>query len=284
MLGHKLYQVLSKKFDTYVTMRHKESEHKKFNIFNEKKVYFQISCKNLEVVEKVIKKNKPDVIINCIGIVKQIIDESNYTDTIYVNAIFPHKLKNICKENQIRLIHFSTDCVFSGKSRLYKESDMIDVNDVYGLSKYLGELNSEGCLTIRTSIIGRELCSSNGLLEWFMSNKGGNVKGYKNVIFSGLPTIVLSKIIMDILENFEKLSGLYHVSSKPINKYKLLKMINSQFSLDISIEPQTDYIMDRSLDSSLFQSSTGIVVPDWDELIELMEHDSPDLYIKWRNE
>ena len=161
---------------------------------------------------------------------------------------------------------------------------MIDVNDVYGLSKYLGELNSEGCLTIRTSIIGRELCSSNGLLEWFMSNKGGNVKGYKNVIFSGLPTIVLSKIIMDILENFEKLSGLYHVSSKPINKYKLLKMINSQFSLDISIEPQSDYIMDRSLDSSLFQSSTGIVVPDWDELIELMEYDSPDLYMQWRNE
>ena len=187
----------------------------------------------------------------------------------------------MCFFPKIRLIHFSTDCVFSGRKGMYSEKDDIDTTDLYGLSKYLGEVDGDNCLTIRTSIIGKELNTKNGLFEWFLSNDGGAVEGYTNAIFSGFPTIVLAEILVKIISGFPELSGVWHVSSDPISKFDLLKLIAIEYGLQINIKPFADFLEDRSLDSSRFRNETGIIPPKWPELIRIMKED-PTPYTNWR--
>jgi dTDP-4-dehydrorhamnose reductase len=179
------------------------------------------------------------------------------------------------------LLHISTDCVFSGKKGNYKEADPSDAEDTYGKTKYLGEVKDEGALTLRTSIIGRELTSSNGLLEWFIGNRGGQVQGWTNAIFSGFPTLHFSRIIADIITNHPDLSGLYNVSSEPLSKYALLSLINKAFGLNIVIKESPEPREDRSLDSTKFRKETGFTPQSWDTMVkELAEDAAP--YSKWR--
>ena len=281
MLGHKMWQVLSQRFDTYMTMRQPAKAYSQFEIFDLDRIRGGINCINFDSVVKVIGEIKPDVIVNCIGIVKQVVEVSDPVITLTINSIFPHRLKNLCSITNTRLIHLSTDCVFSGKKGMYTEEDDIDATDLYGLSKYLGEVNGDNCLTIRTSIIGRELTTKNGLLEWFLSNANGTVKGYTNAIFSGFPTIVLAEILVKIIKGFPELSGVWHVSSDPISKYDLLQLIESEYSLQINIEPFADFSEDHSLDSSRFRNKTGIIQSKWPELIRIMKED-PTPYDNWR--
>ena len=281
MLGHKMWQVLSQHFDTYVTMRQPASAYSQFEIFDLDRIRGGVNCLNFDDIIKVIGELKPDVIVNCIGIVKQVIEEYDIIDTLTINSIFPHRLKNLCSITSTRLIHLSTDCVFSGKKGMYTEEDDIDATDLYGLSKYLGEVNGDNCLTIRTSIIGRELTTKNGLLEWFLSNTGGTVKGYTNAIFSGFPTIVLAEILVKIIHEFPKLSGVWHVSSNPISKFDLLQLIATEYDLQINIKPFADFSEDRSLDSSRFRNETGIILDEWPELVRIMKEDSTS-YNNWR--
>ena len=184
MLGHKMWQVLSQHFDTYVTMRQPASNYSRFEIFDLDRIRGEINCLNFDSIVKVIGELKPDVVVNCIGLIKQVVDDYDSIYTLTINSVFPRKLKDLCFLSKIRLIHFSTDCVFSGRKGMYKEEDDIDATDLYGLSKYLGEVGGDNCLTIRTSIIGRELNTRNGLFEWFLTNTDGAVKGYTNAIFS----------------------------------------------------------------------------------------------------
>jgi len=281
MLGHKMWQVLSQHFDTYVIMRQPASNYTRFEIFDLDRMRGGVDCVNFDIIGKVIREVKPDVVVNCIGIIKQVVEDYDPIYTLTVNSLFPHNLKNLCSLLKIRLIHFSTDCVFSGRKGMYIEEDDIDATDLYGLSKYLGEVNGDNCLTIRTSVIGRELNTKNGLLDWFLSNAGGAVKGYTNAIFSGFPTIVLVEILVKIINGFPKLSGIWHVSSEPISKFDLLQLINTEYSLQINIDPFAGYSIDRSLDSSRFKNETGIIPPKWPELIRIMKED-PTPYDNWR--
>jgi len=223
-------------------------------------------------LEVIIKSVKPDYIINCIGIIKQSHLANNYLEALSVNSLLPHKLEKIASVNNAKLIHISTDCVFNGKGGNYLETTFSDADDLYGRSKFLGEVNYGCGITLRTSIIGKELPGSNfGLVNWFFSQQG-QINGYTNAIFSGLTTVELSKVILDIVipQNLEP--GLYHVASNPISKYELLSKINKVFNHNVIIHPFDEFEIDRSLNSNLFREKTKYQCPSWDEMIsELKE-------------
>ena len=136
-------------------------------------------------------------------------------------------------------------------------------------------------LTLRTSIIGRELHTSSGLVEWFLNNRGGHVRGFSRAIYSGFTTQALARIIADLIERFPALNGLYQVSSEPINKYDLLCLIRHSFDLPVEIEQYADFELDRSLDSSRFRAATGFIPPGWPSMIEEMASDQSQ-YAQWR--
>lgn len=281
MLGHKLVQKLSKKFDVWTTLRANLSKFENFNIFDRQKTIENIKAEDFFELRNIVSKVKPDVIINAVGLIKQLPSSKNVIETLTVNSILPHKLAEIAAEFGARLINVSTDCVFSGVKGNYTEDDVSDAYDLYGKSKNLGEVSAENCLTFRTSIIGRELTSAHSLVEWFLSNRGKKVKGFVNAIYSGFPTTVFAAIITDLILEHPKLYGLYHVSSEPINKYELLKLINDKYQAGIEIEPETDFKIDRSLNSAKYRKVTGFSPPTWEEMIEQMACD-PTPYDEWK--
>lgn len=281
MLGHKLVQVLSDELDVVSTIRGGLTDVKKFGIFHSVNTIEHINVGEYASYRKAIEAAKPDVVINAAGIIKQLPSSKNVVDTLTINSIFPHKLAELSEEFHFRLICISTDCVFSGNKGNYTEDDQPDALDLYGQSKHFGEVIAENCLTIRTSIIGPELSTSHSLLEWFLSNRGGAVKGYTNAIFSGFPTVVFADILKNLIVNRPELHGLYHVSSDPVNKFDLLNMINRSFGADVKIEPDLEYAIDRSLDSRKFSQATGFIAKGWEDMIELMAADA-EAYSKWR--
>lgn len=281
MLGHKLVQQWKDRFDVWTTLKGKFDDYKRFELFNSEKTIGQVDAENFDTVEKAIATVKPDIVFNAVGIIKQLDSSKNVIKTLTINSIFPHRLAEIARKFNFRLINISTDCVFDGKKGNYKEEDISNATDVYGKSKNLGEVIGENCLTLRTSIIGRELQTNHSLVEWFLKNRGAKVKGYLNAVYSGFPTIVLADIIADLIENHKDLSGLYHVSAEPINKFELLKLINEAYEAAIEIEPFEDFWIDRSLDSTKFRTETGFQPASWTEMIKQMADDQTP-YDKWR--
>ncbi|WOF15392.1 SDR family oxidoreductase [Methanoplanus sp. FWC-SCC4] len=267
MLGHKLIQTASEKFETFGTFRKKPSEYTIKHVFSNLNPLYDVDADNISDIESAIKSSNPDVVVNCIGIVKQLPEAKDSIQSIKINALFPHQVAKICREKGIRFIHISTDCVFSGKNGNYLESDFADADDLYGRTKYLGEVTGPGCLTLRTSIVGRELKGSNGLFEWFFSQNGKQVDGYKKAVFSGLTTNALSEIICEITLNHPKLEGLYHVSSEPVDKYSLLSLVKEKYGLNIQIVPDESVVCDKSLNSQKFKEDTGISIPLWADMI-----------------
>jgi dTDP-4-dehydrorhamnose reductase len=274
MLGHKLVQSWQNEFDVHTTIRKSFAELEHLQIFERNKTFDNVEVTNFDLVTKIIDEVKPDAIVNAIGIIKQLPTSKNIVKTLEINSIFPHKLAEICQARNIRFITISTDCVFNGKKGNYTENDISDAEDVYGKSKYLGEVTSENCLTIRTSIIGREIGTSHSLVDWFLSNEGIQVKGFTKAIYTGFPTIVLAEIIADILKNQPNLSGLYQISSNLIDKFSLLKIIREAYNANIEIESDTDFQIDRSLNSNKFKNATGFNPKSWEEMIRLMADDS----------
>jgi len=281
MLGHKLLQVLSREHTVIVTVRRNASVFADHPIFSKINILGNVSADNLETIRIAIDKVNPDVTINCIGIVKQLPAAKDPLQSIAINALFPHQLAQICRQKNTRLIHMSTDCVFSGRKGYYSEEDPSDAEDLYGKTKYLGEIDHPGCLTFRTSMIGRELDTTHGLIEWFMSNEGKTVSGYKNVIFSGLTTLALSEIIADIIANHPRLYGINQVASEPISKYDLLNLVKKTYGMTITIEPDDTIINDRSLNPEKFQKETKIKIPSWEYMIDQMYRD-PTPYARIR--
>jgi dTDP-4-dehydrorhamnose reductase len=190
-----------------------------------------------------------------------------------INSLFPHRLADLCGSEGARLIHISTDCVFSGTTGGYRESDMPDAEDLYGRSKQLGEVIRPGCLTIRTSIIGREITKAVGLLEWFIQQRDGTANGFTRAIFSGLTTLELSRILLEVVSDHRDLAGLYHVASQPISKHDLLQAIDRVLGLGIEIDPKDEPVIDRSLDGARFEAATGIKVPTWHKMISDLAKD-----------
>lgn len=230
---------------------------------------------NVDVLDQdglvsVLERIRPDVVINCVGLIKQLADAKDPLSALPINAMLPHRLAKLCGLAGARLIHISTDCVFSGHKGLYTEEDVSDAEDLYGKSKFIGELHDlPHAITLRTSIIGHELGSNCSLIDWFLA-QNGSVKGYTKAIFSGLPTIELARVIKDYVIPTPELNGLYHVSVAPIDKLALLRLVAEVYEKKIEIIPDEQVCIDRSLDSSRFRQATGYVPPTWPELIRQM--------------
>jgi dTDP-4-dehydrorhamnose reductase len=276
MLGHKVFQVLSDRFDTFATFRTANGPWNNFPVYsgcNRKRAIVGVDAMDFTSVEKAVRINRPDAVINCIGIIKQVKESGVPLISIAVNSLFPHQLAELCISKKIRMFHMSTDCVFSGRKGNYTEEDIPDAEDIYGRTKYLGEVNRPGCLTVRSSLIGRDFIKDVGLLEWFIGQRGRKIRGYTKVIYAGLTTLAMSRMIGDLIDGYPGLSGLYNIASDPINKYELLVKIRDSMKLDIEIEPYDGVSKDLSLNSSRFFRDTGYRAPSWDEMISDLAND-----------
>ncbi len=234
-----------------------------------KRLVTDIDVENLESLERLFALARPDVVINCIGVVKQLSLADDPLVAIPINALLPHQLARLCETAGARLIHISTDCVFSGTRGLYREDEPSDATSLYGRSKYLGEVDYPHAVTLRTSIIGHELGNPHGLVGWFLAERG-RVNGFTRAIFSGLPTVELSRVMRDFVLPRPELSGVYHVSADAISKYDLLRLVAQIYGKSTEIVADESLVIDRSLDSSRFRALTGYVPPSWPDLVRTM--------------
>lgn len=272
MLGHQLLRQWRARHDVRVTLRREPQSYAGVRLLADSHAYYGVDAVRIDDLVGVLSDFRPETVVNAVGIVKQQSAAKESIPSIEINALFPHRLAVLCKAVGARLVHMSTDCVFSGKKGNYRENDLSDAEDLYGKSKYLGEVHESHCLTLRTSIIGTELYRKKSLLEWFLAQTG-TVKGYRQAIFSGFTTIEMARIIERLLEQFPNASGLYHVSSAPISKFDLLMKIKDKLGLSLPITSDDSVVIDRSLDSSRFRREFGYVPPVWDEMINELASD-----------
>lgn len=269
MLGHQLLQSFQYRHDVRVTLRQDFFTYATYGLFDSSNSYFDVDVRSYERLVEVIADCRPEVVVNAVGIVKQRSDAKESIPSLEINALLPHRLAVLCRGIGARLVHLSTDCVFSGEKGGYTEDDSADALDLYGKSKYLGEVREENCITLRTSIIGRELSRKKSLLEWFLAQRG-TIKGFRKAIYTGFSTIEMARIIEKMLLNYPQASGVYHVSSQPINKYELLCLFREKFGVKVQIEPDDSFVSDRSLDSSRFRKEFDYIPPIWDKMVEEM--------------
>lgn len=273
MLGHKLCQVLGPMFETFATFR--SSPPRISGVFDQIEAVDGVDANDLGTVFSAIRRVNPDYVINAIGVVKQREQAKQAIPSIRLNSLLPHEVAGACRGTSARLIQLSTDCVFSGARGQYTEADIPDPVDLYGRSKLLGEVDDGLALTLRTSIIGREIGAGLGLVEWFLSQAGERIRGYANAIYSGVTTDALSHIIAAIISR-GSLHGIWHVSSEPIAKYDLLVRLNDAFDTHTVIERDEDFHCDRSLVSDRFYRETGLARPGWEDMIhDLAEDPTP---------
>lgn len=279
MLGHKLLQKFDGRFDVTATCRNEKGLNTSY-IFERTNIINGVEVTDQATVSSVLQTVRPDVVVNAAGVIKQLPGSRDVTTALKVNSLFPHFLATESEIHGFRLLTISTDCVFDGKKGNYADADTPDALDLYGQSKRWGEVSAPNCLTLRTSIIGHELASSHSLVDWFLSNRGGSVKGFKSAIYSGFPTVIFADIIASLIEQQPKLSGIYNVSSEPINKFDLLRLIDEEYKSNIDIQPDTDFTIDRSLNSDRFRAETGFSPLSWPEMIRSMREDSSVYGIK----
>lgn len=231
-----------------------------------------VDAYDISYLQQAIETVAPDVVINCVGLIKQHGISKQHIDAVKINALLPHELANICDQFNAKLIHFSTDCVFTGEVGLYTEDSLPDARDLYGKSKYLGEVSYGKHLTLRTSIIGHELISAVSLVDWFLS-QGESTKGFSKAIFSGLPTSYIAKLLVEYILPNPEVAGLLHLSVDPIDKYTLLQLIANQYKKQITIAESQELVVDRSLNSDKFRQLTQFNPPSWSKLVEYMYTD-----------
>ncbi|HEX5504842.1 MAG TPA: SDR family oxidoreductase, partial [Thermomicrobiales bacterium] len=272
MLGHKLWQVCRARYDTFVTVRTDDVTRLPRAIFDPDRAIPGVAATDFDSVARAFAAARPAVVVNCIGLVKQRPAAQDALASIAVNALFPHRLALLCRATGTRLIHVSTDCVFSGRRGGYTEDDLPDPVDLYGRTKLLGEV-ADGALTIRTSMVGRELAASQGLVEWFLGRRGGTAAGFRRAIFSGLTTGALAETIATIVREAPALTGVWHVAAAPIAKYELLALVRDAMRLDIALAPDDRVVIDRSLDGSRFSAATGWRAPAWPEMVAALAGD-----------
>lgn len=271
MLGHVLFKQLSLQasLDVYATVRMSDSLTKWFSLDLVRKIQLDVDANNFDTIIRVFDSIQPNIVINCIGLIKQLQIASDPLSVITINSLLPHRISMVCRSAGARMIHISTDCVFDGKKGNYNETDASTATDLYGRSKLLGEVYNPHCITLRTSVIGHELKGKLGLIEWFLAQRG-TVRGFTHAIYSGFPTVELAHIIADYVIPNKDIKGLYHVSSDPISKYDLLKLVAKRYGKQIQIEPYDDVSQDLSLDSSVFRRITAYTPPSWLELVDRM--------------
>ena len=271
MIGHKMAQVLSvQNHEIFISVRESKDLTLK-RISPKAKVFFNDVLKDsiLDFLDKV----NPDVIINAIGITIRRGAAENISDTIYLNSLFPHQISSWALAFKKRLIHFSTDCVFSGSEGSYLEDATPNALDYYGKTKGLGEINSKSSLTIRSSMIGPELYNKTELFEWIINNKEKEINGFSRVMYSGVTTVYMARLLADLIDNHKNLSGIYNIASKPISKFELLHLINDNFDLGLIINDNKTVISNKTLNASKIEKVIGFQPPSWDELIFELKKD-----------
>ena len=267
MLGHRLWQHLHTKHDVWVTLRRPFESYSQFGLFDRERTITGFDAASTQHLLKAFKAAAPDLVLNCIGIIKQLKEAQDTTLSLEINALLPHRLAEVAAVAGARLIHISTDCVFSGKKGNYTEKDTSDAEDIYGRTKFLGEISYPNCLTLRTSIIGHELQTKSGLIEWFLREKGKEVKGYRQAMYSGFTTIEMARIIEFVAVRAPRLEGVWQVSSEPISKFELLQLARQHYQWVGTLVPDDTFVCDRTLNSEAFRKATGYTPPGWPEMI-----------------
>jgi dTDP-4-dehydrorhamnose reductase len=277
MLGYSLFRGLNERptLEVYGTVRSIKGKEGYFNNVLENLIH-NVDVNDISTLDAAISEVKPHVVINCIGLIKQLDIAKQHVDAISINALLPHRIAKICERyDNTKLIHFSTDCVFSGDKGGYSEADIPDAQDLYGKSKHLGEINYPPHLTLRTSIIGHELSSNVSLVDWFLSQEK-HTKGFSGAIFSGLPTCVIARILADRILPNDTLTGLYHLGGRPIDKLSLLQLISSVYNKEIDIKESTTVNINRSLNSDRLWKAIKLEPPCWGSLVN-------DMYSNYKN-
>ena len=269
MLGNAVYRVFAADKFLSVTGTARASVMAKLGDGLSSKILTGVDVESIDSLVNLLASIKPDVVINCVGLVKQVDQGNDVLSAIPINSLLPHRLAKLCALISARLIHVSTDCVFSGARGGYSEADVPDAQDVYGRSKLLGEVDYPNAITLRTSIIGHELRSGRGLVDWFLAQEG-EINGFKRAFFSGLPTVELAQVIKDYVMPNPSLHGVFHVSAESISKFDLLTLVAKTYGKSIRINPNDSFVIDRTLDSTRFREATGYRAPSWPELVQRM--------------
>ena len=274
MLGHQLWRGLHAQHDTWVTLRRPVADFAVHNLFDEAKAIQLDDITDDTALERALGQAKPEAVINCVGLIKQRDEASDEALTLRVNAEFPHRLAKRCGEAGARLIHFSTDCIFAGTKGNYTESDPSDAADLYGQSKHQGEVADAHSVTLRTSVIGHELGTNLALLDWFLSQRGQAISGFTKAIYSGFTTLEMARIVDRILTQHPALSGVWHVASESISKFALLQLCREKLGWEGVIEPNDEFVCDRSLNADRFNQATGYTPPSWEAMISELAQQS----------
>jgi dTDP-4-dehydrorhamnose reductase len=268
MLGHELVRTLAPKHDVHVTLRQPLTAYPHLPDISNRNATGGVDARNWTHLSEVIARSQPQALINCIGIVKQRKDAKSPIPSLEINSLLPHRLNELCGQMGAPFVHFSTDCVFSGRKGHYTEGDEPDPVDLYGRTKLLGEVDQAPGLTLRTSIIGLEAREhTTGLIEWFLAQRG-RIKGFRKAIYTGLTTAEMARLVGRVLEQHPGLHGLWQVASEPISKYDLLvDLANKLGRTDVEIVPDDEFFCDRSLEAGAFFRATGYQAPTWDEML-----------------
>ncbi|RYZ87487.1 MAG: SDR family oxidoreductase [Proteobacteria bacterium] len=277
MLGHELWRTLTKKFqDTWVTVRSASGVNSPLDGLvpaSDNRIVRSVDVADFERLHSLFNELNPTVIINAVAVTKRNEgekgDPASIAHVLRINAELPHQLASWAKPRGVRVIHFSTDCVFNGDRGGYSETDVPDAMDLYGRSKLLGEIDQvEGnCITLRTSLIGRELARKTELLEWFLGQKGKSVRGYRNAVFSGVATWVMADLVISLIEKNSDIRGVFQIAAEPIDKFTLLQIFNDVFKTGTTIAPEENFVCKRNLDGSKFRQVTGWIAPSWKEMV-----------------
>jgi dTDP-4-dehydrorhamnose reductase len=267
MLGHRLFLHLRDRHEVRVTLRRGLSDYKHYGLFTPEDAYAGVEALDRDALTGVFADFRPEAVVNAVGIVKQRGAAKEAIPSLEVNSLLPHRLALLCRAVGARLVHISTDCVFSGRDGNYTEESFPDAGDLYGRSKLLGEVDEPGSITLRTSIIGLELSRKTGLIEWFLAQKG-EVRGFTNAIYTGLTTAELSRVIERVLVEHPDLHGVWQVASEKINKHDLLVRFSEILGRDdVTIVPDASVKIDRSLVGDAFRGATGYSAPSWEEML-----------------
>ena len=284
MLGHKMFQTLRQRFpETLATIKGTvgDKAHGKISLFQQGNIIENVEVLNQAALADCLRLHRPDFVVNCIGIIKQRSAANSHLPSIAINSLLPHQLAELCSQWDGRLIHFSTDCVFSGKQGNYSEEDASDAEDLYGKSKFLGEVQAPNALTLRTSIIGRELSEFRSLLEWFLGQKDTSVRGFTRAFYSGVTTNFLARFVGDIIAGHPELQGLYQVTSPTISKHDLLSLLRQTYGLATQIVADDSFFCDRSMRGDKLKAAIRYECPPWPVLCAELAND-PTPYERWR--
>ncbi|MBK9517852.1 MAG: SDR family oxidoreductase [Anaeromyxobacter sp.] len=268
MLGHQLLESWAPRHDVQVTLRQLAPAYAAHRARFGDRALYGVDVRRLDDLVGALAAVRPELVVNAVGLVKQRPTAHEELPSLEVNALYPHRLARACAAAGARLIHLSTDCVFSGARGNYRETDTPDPTDLYGRTKLLGEVDGPGCLTLRTSIIGLELGRAGSLVEWFLAQRGP-VRGYRRAIYSGLTTQELARAIEALVSEAPDLCGVWHLASQPIDKHDLLTRLARRLGrTDVTLTPDDDFTCDRSLDASALRARTTYRVPSWDAMLD----------------